>query len=88
MAVTWLWLFARAFGAVVAEPNRLAVFLTAWELFGCRFGDCVSTPAARDIGPTTILSRHAIRIVLISLLMVTDSRDFACAGKLSASLAW
>ena len=53
-----------------------------------RFGDCVSTPAARDIGPTTILSRHAIRIVLIPLLMVTDSRDFACAGKLSASLAW
>jgi hypothetical protein len=76
VAVAWQWLFASAFGAVVALPNRLALFLTAWLIYlADRFADCASVPAG---APTSArqrfcAKRHSIWIVSIVLLAIIDS---------------
>jgi hypothetical protein len=76
VAVTWQWLFASAFGAIVALPNRLALFLTAWLIYlADRFADCVSIAAGTPMSARQrFCAKHqAISIVLILLLVVIDS---------------
>ncbi len=76
VAVTWQWLFASAVGAVVALPNRLALFLTAWLIYSAdRFADCASIPVGTSTSARQrfCAKHHAIWVVLIPLLMVVDS---------------
>ena len=76
VAVAWQWLFASVFGAVIALPNRLALFLTAWLIYlADRFADCASIPAGAPISARQrfCAKRHSIWIVLIVLLLIIDS---------------
>jgi len=76
VAIAWQWLFASSFGAVVAQPNRVALFLTAWLIYlADRFADCASISAgAPSSARQRFCAKHwLIWIVLMLLLAVIDS---------------
>lgn len=59
VAVSWVWLFARSFGAPVTSGGTAALFLTAWLIYlADRFGDGVSVDLRRA---TSFRQRFCVR---------------------------
>ena len=75
VAVSWQWLFARAFHVPMTDWARLALFLTAWLIYlADRLGDSWSLDGAEPLSlRQRFCRRHQqIWIVVIPLLALAD----------------
>ncbi|MGI9115275.1 MAG: hypothetical protein ACR2FX_09640 [Chthoniobacterales bacterium] len=79
VAVSWQWLFARAFHTHVDRPERVALFLSAWFIYlGDRVADSftITWDSAMSQRQRFCLEHRGVFIVAIVLILVADC---ACA---------
>lgn len=75
VAVSWQWLFARAFGIGVAPGASAALFLTAWFIYlADRFGDSLSVRrgASTSLRERFCLQHRSAWIVILALVAASD----------------